>query len=307
MDSNLTNWTLNNINSPAKGSPPPMDMREAIVQIKSLPPMPGSALRIIDLISDPKADIAKLAEIIELDPILTAQIIRWSSSSLYGYRGKITTVQDAITRVLGFNFVLDLALGLAVLAPLKSPKDGVIGTRMFWIHALASTRLMKQLSEKMPAESRLNSQEVFLSALTHNIGFPLLGHQFPDQFVYLKNAIQANPSITVFNLETFCFGVNHAEIGAWLMNAWSMPRSITNVIYHHHNPYYRGENHQLNLLTFLNDTLLGQIGIGDAVNQICPAEAWGLLELNKTDCLQILDNLHEELEKIIEMAEILTQ
>lgn len=267
--------------------------------------MPGTAMRILNLNNDPNADTAKLAEIIEMDPLLTAQIIRWSTSSLYGYRGKVTTVYDAITRVLGFNFVLDLALGLSVLAPLKSPKEGPIGTYVFWIHALCSTRFMKHLFDRMPDKSPLNQQEVFLAGLMHNIGFPLLGHQFPDEFARLCALIQANPSLSIFNLETFSFGVNHSETGAWLMNAWSMPRSITNVIYHHHNPYYRGENHHLNLLTFLSDCLLSKIDIGDAKNQNCPDEVWEVLGLEETGCQEILDKLNEDLDKISEMAEML--
>lgn len=304
---NLINWTLDNINAQQKAWTPPMDMRAAISRIKALPPLPGSALRILNLISDPNADVSKLAEIIELDPLLTAQIIRWASSPYYGYPGKITSVHDAITRVLGFNFVLDLALGLAVLAPLKAPREGMIGTRMFWIHALASSRLMKRLDEKMPPQSRLNQQEVFLAGLMHNIGFPLLGHQFPDEFAYLSNLIKANPLLTVFNLETFSFGVNHTEIGAWLMSAWSMPRPITNIVYHHHNPCYRGQNHKLNLLTFVNDCLLGQIGIGDSINQVCPEEVWSQLELNQSVCQDVLESLHDELEKITATAEMLTE
>jgi HD-like signal output (HDOD) protein len=307
MDSTLINWTLDNIKPQPKEFTPPMDMREAIARVKALPPLPGSAVRIINLMSDPKADAAKLAEIIELDPLLTAQIIRWASSSLYGYRGTIASVHDAIVRVLGFNFVLDLALGLAVLAPLKAPQEGMIGTRMFWIHALASTRLMKRLGEKLPVHSCPPQQEIFLVALMHNIGFPLLGHQFSEEFAYLSSLIKANPSLPVFNLENFAFGVNHTEIGAWLMNGWSMPRTITDVVYHHHNPCYRGENYRLNLLTFLNDFLLGKVGIGDAANQICPDSIWEQLELNEADCLEILDSEHEKLEAIIETAVMLTE
>jgi HD-like signal output (HDOD) protein len=306
MQSTLTHWTLNAINPQLNSFTPPLDMREVISNIRALPPLPGSAVQIINLIADPKADVDKLAHIIELDPFLTAQIIRWASSSLYGYRGKVTSVREAIIRVLGFNFVLDLALGLAVLSPLKGPKEGVIGTRMFWIHALASTRLMAKLTEKLPAEIGLTSHEVFLAGLMHNIGFPLMGHQFPKEFRQLENMINANPSLSIFNLESFAFGVNHAQIGAWLMNAWSMPQLITDIVYHHHNPYYRGDNYQLNLLTYINDYLLGLIGIGDAANQTCSDELWAVLELNSTQGHEVLEALHDEIEAITEMAESLT-
>ena len=307
MQSTLMNWTLNAIHPQLHGFTPPLDMRDTISHIRSLPPLPGSAVRIINLISDPKADADKLAEIIEMDPLLTAQIMRWATSSLYGYRGKITTVREAIIRVLGFNFVFDMALGLAVMAPLKGPKTGVIGTRMFWIHALASTRLMIKLAENLPVELGIKKQEVFLVALLHNIGFPLLGHQFPDEFNHLDKLIDANPNLSIYNLETFAFGVNHAQIGAWLMNAWSMPKVISDIVYHHHNPFYRGENYQLNLLTYLNDYLLGQIGIGDAANQVCPEDVWLTLQLDSKQVYQVLENQHNEIEAITELAETITQ
>lgn len=305
MQSTLFNWTLNTINQQFNGFTPPLDMRESVSHIKVLPPLPGNALRIIELASDPLADAEKLAAIVELDPMLTMQIIRWASSPFYGNRGKINTVHDAIVRVLGFNFVLDLALGLSVLAPLKCPKEGVIGTRMFWTHALASTRLMKKLSDQLPSKEGVLPQEVFLAGLLHNIGFPLFGHQFPDQFKHLTSLIEINTNLATFNLESFALGVNHAEIGNWLMNAWSMPRVISTIVYHHHNPCYRGDHYRLNLLTYLNDCLLGQIGVGDGVNQECGEAVFLALELEQDDCQAALKQIQDEIENIQAMADAL--
>jgi HD-like signal output (HDOD) protein len=305
MQPSLINWTLNVIDPQAGGFTPPADMRQKISQIKALPPLPGIAHRILKLGSDPLADARKLGELIEQDPLLTAQVIRWASSAFYGYRGKITSVQDAITRVLGFDFVFNLALGLASLAPLKSTRNGRIGTIMFWTHSLASTHLMKALSEKIPVANRPESQQIFLAALLHNIGFPLLGDQFPEEFSYLNTLITANPTLTVFNLENFALGVDHTMLGAWLMNTWSMPKPITDIVYHHHNPCYLGDNYQLNLLTFLSDCLLGQIGIGDARNQSCPDEVFTRLQLSVAACNEILDKLSDVVESIIATAGIL--
>lgn len=178
MQPSLIDWTLNSITTQLDSFSPPADMRTKINRIKALPPLPGIAYRIMKLASDPLADASKLTELIELDPLLTAQVIRWASSSFYGYRGRITLVKDAIIRILGFDFVLNLALGLAALDSLRSPKKGPIGTKMFWVQSLASTRLMKLITEKMPVVYRPQAQQVFLAAFLHNIGFPLLGDNF---------------------------------------------------------------------------------------------------------------------------------
>jgi len=305
MQTSLINWTLNTIDPQAIAFVPPVDMRQKVSQIKALPPLPTIAQRILKLGADPFADAIKLGELIEQDPLLTAQVIRWASSAFYGYRGKITSVQEAISRVLGFDFVFNLALGLAALAPLKSPKEGRIGTKMFWTHALASTHLMKALSERMHKAHRPETQEIFLSALLHNIGFPLLGDQFLDEFKLLNTMIEANPTLTVFNLENFAFGVDHSTLGAWLMNTWSMPKPLTDIVFHHHNPFYRGENYQLNLLTYLNDCLLGQIGIGDGQNQACPEEVFSGLQITGESLNEILDKLNDKIGSISATAEIL--
>jgi HD-like signal output (HDOD) protein len=306
MQPSLINWTLNVIDPRAVCFTPPADMRQKISRVKALPPLPGIAQRILELEADPLADAGKLAELIEQDPLMTAQVIRWACSAFYGYRGKIATVHDAISRVLGFDLVFNLALGLAALSPLRSPKDGRIGTKMFWTHALASTQLMKALSQKMPAEHRPDSKQIFLAGLLHNIGFPLLGDQFPEEFKYLDNLVTANPTLTVVNLENYAFGVDHAKLGAWLMNTWSMPKPLTDIVYHHHNPCYRGDNSQLNLLTFLSDCLLGQIDVGDARHQTCPDDVYSRLQLPVDVCNETLDKLAGAIEGFSATAETLT-
>jgi putative nucleotidyltransferase with HDIG domain len=307
MDPTLIDWTLKAINLKADSFTPPSDMREKISQIKALPPLPTIAHRILKLGADPLADARKLGELIEQDPVLTAQVIRWASSAFYGYKGKIPSVEDAITRVLGFDFVFNLALGLASLATLKTPKDGRIGTKMFWIHSLASTHLMKALSERVPVPIRPDSQQIFLSALLHNIGYPLMGDQFPEEFIYLNTLITANPTLTIFNLENFAFGVDHTMLGAWLMNTWLMPKPIIDIVYHHHNPCYRGDNYQLNLLTFLSDCLLAKIGIGDGRHQFCPDEVFTQLQLSDTACSEILDKHTDAIESITATAGMLSE
>lgn len=305
MQAGLIGWTLNAVNQRINGFTPPLDMRETISSIKALPPLPGTAMRIIEIASNANADALELARVIEQDPLLTLQVIRWASSSFYGYRGQLTTVQQAIVRVLGFNFVLDMALGLSMLATLRCQKNGVVGTRGFWIHALSSTRLMPKLVKQMSCPDDIDTQAVFLVALLHNIGLPLFGHQFPDEFHHLNTLIDANPNLAIFNLETFAFGVNHCQMGAWLMNSWLMPRQITDIVYHHHNPCYRGENYRLNLLTFLNDHLLGLIGIGDARHQECSDTVFEILSLERKQCQALIETMRDEIDAIVVIAESL--
>ncbi len=306
MKPSLINWTLNTINPKLDVFTSPYDMRASIGQLQTLPPLPGIALQIMQLATDPTADAAKLADIIELDPLLAAQVIRWARSPLYAYRRQIVSVQEAINRVLGFDFVFNLAFGLATLATLKVPKDGPIGTRSFWTQAMASTRLMPILSNHMPVEHRFPHSQLFLPGLLHNIGFPLFGDQFPKEFNYLTSLIIANPTLSISNMERFALGVDHNMLGSWLMRSWGMPKPIIDVVYHHHNPNYRDSNHRLNLLMYLSDSLLGTLGIGDGQLQPYSEEILSMLNLTANAVDESLDKLNDMLENIFVTSDMIT-
>jgi HD-like signal output (HDOD) protein len=306
MTPSLINWTLNTINPHLDNFMPPYDMLESIGRLELLPPMPGIASLIMQLANDPTANAAKLASIIELDPILTAQIIRWASSPLYAYPGKIHNIRESISRVLGFNFVFNLALGLSALVPLKAPKEGPIGTRSFWIQAMASTRLMSLLNNHLAVEHRFEEAAIFQSGLLHDIGLPLMGDQFPGAFDYLNKLIIANPALSIIELERFALGVDHNMLGAWLMRSWNMPKPVVDVVYNNHNPNYRGDNYKLNLLTYLNNYLLDKLGIGHEQGQLYSDMHLDQLNLSAKAIEESLDRLNETLANIIITADMIT-
>jgi HD-like signal output (HDOD) protein len=89
------------------------------------------------------------------------------------------------------------------------------------------------------------------------------------------------------------------------MRSWNMPKPIIDVVYHHHNPNYRGDNNQLSLLTYLNDSLLGTLGIGDAQVQTYSEEVLLELHLSTKSTDQSLDKLNDMLENIAVTADMI--
>ena len=303
MNRKLMSWTLRNISAPVYEFTPPMDMRCAIENVRDLPPMPCNVVDILHLIVSSDVDCIKLAEIVERDPFITAQVIRSASSALYGFRGKICSVQDSIVRILGYDFVVSLVLGMSMLDKLNAPMQGPIGVKSFWVHALASVSLMRALVTKMPEEIRPDTSELYSVAMLHNIGYPILGHLFREEFNYVNDVIIANANLSVFNLESFTLGATHCELGVWLMGAWNMPDVILDVTYHHHNPAYRGSNYILNLMTYLNDHLLGSLGIGDAINQSLPEEVLHALGLDTTVCDEAIAHIATQIDGLAAIAD----
>ncbi|EMJ8640202.1 aminoacyl-tRNA deacylase and HDOD domain-containing protein [Pseudomonas aeruginosa] len=90
-------------------------IQQRLEQTIEIPPLPQTAQKIIKLRVDPNASVDDITGLVETDPALAAQVVSWAASPYYAAPGKIRSVEDAIVRVLGFDLVINLALGHAYI------------------------------------------------------------------------------------------------------------------------------------------------------------------------------------------------
>jgi prolyl-tRNA editing enzyme YbaK/EbsC (Cys-tRNA(Pro) deacylase) len=146
------------------------NMRQKVQEVNELPAMPGLAAEIIRVRNNPYAHAGELSAVIEQDPSLSAQVIRYASSSLYAYQGKINSVEQAIVRVLGMDFVEDLAFGLSLGKAFNNPKEGPLGLDNFWQHSLYCAALTQALCNQINGAIRPPAGVGYLAGLLHNFG-----------------------------------------------------------------------------------------------------------------------------------------
>ena len=273
---------------------PLSDMQEKINRVQKLPPLPHSTRRLLRLRNDPHATIAALAAIIATDPSLATQVVRYARSAYYGYRGRVDTLHDAITRVLGFDMVLHMALGLTAAKALQMPTDGPLGQFAFWRHSVYTASLAQALNTLLPPATRGKPGLVYLAGLLHDFGFMLLGHLFSPEFFLLNKAVAANPEIPVILIEKRVLGVEHTQLGAALMRSWDMPDEVCVAALEHHNEYYRGPHASYANLVLLTDHLLKGQFVSDAASAVPPPVILTALGLDADQVVQVLQKLLED-------------
>ena len=247
------------------------EVADQLQRLYRLPPMPALALRILRLSAHSEATARELAELIELDPSLTAQIMRYARSALFNYPGQLHSVQDAVTRVLGFDRVAHIALGIASVRAFDVPRKGALGMDNFWRHSLYSAFLCQSLAVHCKADKSL----AYLCGLLHNFGLLLIGHLFPAEFEELNTLRQANPEASMHSLEQQVFGqsreeqmlaVGHGAIGGILHKLWQLPDAVVKSAAMHQNPEYHGDHETYVVMVRLANALLKPRGIGDEFN-----------------------------------------
>lgn len=289
------------------GNGPAMeDMARRLQSLYRLPPMPAIALRVMQMTAAPDTSAAELAAIIERDPSLAAQVLRYARSALFNYRGELRSVQEAVTRVLGFDRVAHLAVGIAASRSFSIPAKGALGLENFWRHSLHCARLCQAVARAMPkvnGQRRVDPETAYLCGLLHNLGLLLIGHLFPEDFRVLNEKREMDPEQPLHELEDTIFSqqggeddglrVGHAAAGSILLRLWEMPDPVVRCAGLHEAPSYQGQHADYVLVVRLANELLKQHGIGDEFSPGDPQSLAQALDLT-TEQLETLTTTIED-------------
>jgi HD-like signal output (HDOD) protein len=224
----------------ASGVPFPIrDLRERISRLEQVPPLPEITQEILTLNTNPFASTASLARIVEKDPGLAAQVMRWANSAMYG-RGESTTVRDAITRVLGFDLVMNLAVGLTAVAPLKVESSGPIGLNAFWVDAIFCATLCQRIARLCKSPHQPQPGIAYMAGLLHNLGLLLFAHLFPNEHKAMNRMLCSAPELSFQRLVEHTLGVSPITISKWLLDDWNLPDVLKVAITYQNDPAYHG-------------------------------------------------------------------
>ncbi len=287
---------------PAPGSESAPTSLEGITRklqrLHQLPPMPETAVRIMHLTSDPDSDVFQLAELIERDPSLAAQVMRYARSALFAYRGDLSSVKDAVNIVLGFDRVAQLAMGISAAKAFNIPQDGPFGLTKFWQHALYNGVLAQALALLAKPDLLIDDKQAYLSGLLHNFGLLLLGHLFPPEFKMLNRLRELNPEASMKELEGQVFGmggaqdimsIGHGSVGASLLKMWGLPEASIMVAAKHTQENYSGAHEHYVSLIQLANYYLAQHGVGDEPITYDPVPLLEKLGIQAEQAQQLID------------------
>ncbi len=277
-------------------------IHQRLEETLDMPPMPETAQRIIDLRMDPDAETEELASLVGHDPGLAAQVISWANSPYYGIAGVITNVEEAVVRVLGFDLVINLALGLSLGRTLSVPKEGPQGYIPFWQQSVYNAALMAELVRAMPAKERPSQGMAYLCGLLHNFGYLLLAHVFPPHAQLVNRHIDSNPKINRYYIEQHLMGVTREQMSSNLFKQWGMPEEVCTAIRYQNEPNYDGEHSMLSKMLYVSSRMLSQHKLNDAPLENISEELKTSLKLDMFKAESALEKVLEAKDELQGMA-----
>ena len=189
-----------------------------------LPSPPAIAEQIIELSGKSDTNVDTLAEVVSLDPALTAKILRAANSPMYARVCKAENLQQAVA-LFGWNGMLNLALSFSLVSSMNDEKTAGLDHSYYWKHSLASAVASQQLGKAIYYRKY---EELFLPGLLQNIGMLAIELVCPEVYEKLENKRCSHTEIQ--EVEILALSTDHAAIGAWVLEKWHLPKKITQLV-----------------------------------------------------------------------------
>ena len=188
----------------------------------AIPSQPRSLVQLSLLLADEDVNLQAAAELIEGDMALAAAVMKAVNSSLYGLRGRVDSVHQAIT-YLGMREVsaITFEMGLRAAFPPAPELDPI------WQRAAWRGMLMGRLAQRLS----LDAWAAHSAGLFEECGKAVLFRHAPDHYRAMLRA--APDDVGLVQLEVTGFGVSHDKLGAALCESWGLnAAALSSVRFH---------------------------------------------------------------------------
>jgi HD-like signal output (HDOD) protein len=207
----------------------PVDPELRTLQI-DIPARPESLVQLSLLMADEDMNLNAASRLIESDMALAAAVMKAVNSSLYGLKGRVQSVQQAIT-YLGMREVaaITFEMGLRAAFPPAAELEPI------WARAAQRGLVMGRLAAGMSQDA----WAAHSAGLFEECGKAVLFRHAPDHYRSMLRAARDDSELA--SLEIAGFGVSHDALGAALCESWGLGAAAVGSVRHHVQAQASGE------------------------------------------------------------------
>ena len=199
-------------------------VKKLLASQKAFKSVPTIAAPIIAMANRPDASFKELSAIIEQDKQLSARLLRIVNSGFYGLKNKVENVHHAVV-LLGWNATKMIALGSSILSRMCSTD------RRLFNHSMRTAQVARFLATEA---SFYKVEEIAVVGLLHDFGIMMFELFYPERYAKIRQ-FAIDQQVPIYIAEQELTGVDHADVGGWILEEWNLPENITESVARHHS------------------------------------------------------------------------
>ncbi len=278
-----------------------MSRIEEIVNIANhIPPFPKVAMQVMKMLEDPKVQPKDLAEVIQYDSAITANLLKTCNAAYFGLSRKVSSLDEALV-LLGQDALKDI---LIASSSARFYKGGAgegyqLEQGDLWKHSVAVAIMSKSISRHFKG---VDPGAAFTAGLLHDIGKRFLSSFVASDFKKIMDRTYID-GLSFMAAEREILGMDHAELGGLILQKWDFSEEMILAVKLHHDPQALLKD-PLTALVAMANTLVISLGVGvgaDGLSGAMQGEGLKRFGITSLDLDRHMSNLVLEMERAEEM------
>ena len=199
--------------------------KELVQSSTSVFTLPEIYFRVREVVDDPDSTMDDLANVLKLDPAISARLLRLVNSPFYGFAKQIDTISRAVN-LLGLQAINDLVTATTVGRTFSGMTIQLMDAKKYWRKSVLCALLAGKIAKSCGIA---DSERFFVEGLLRDIGHLVLYRSVPERAQSaLIEADYLDGSLA--EVEQASIGCDFAEVGAELIHVWEMPVQIEQAV-----------------------------------------------------------------------------
>lgn len=243
-----------------------------VKQLRDLPPAPKVLHKLQRLLADPRTNIATIADVISVEPGLSARVVQMANSSHFNRGAKVETAAEGIQRV-GLKGVQELVTFAVASELVGRPLNAYgLAAQALWGRAVACALAAGNLAERSGGAVDFN--DAYTAGLMHGLGLLVLDRHVAAQKSPRRFASAGYP-LDFAPAEREWLGFSHAEVGAALLEMWGFAAPVVAAVKFQLEPEAAPAEHRALCMTLATARWARSLFcVPDEIIPELPAEAW---------------------------------
>lgn len=205
-------------------------MKSSIIEnIKSLPPLSKTITDINALFASGDGSVGELAQIIDKDPMIVANLLKAANSPLYGFGREIRNASQAVS-LFGMEMTRTIATGNAVrkLLNVDMQPYNITSDKFAEISSLQAV-LMHRWYSKIDKEK---ADKLHLAAFLQETGKILIANNVIQEDEAISFASEIENSNNIAQVEKAYVEVTSSEVAAKIFEHWGFDKEFIEMIHY---------------------------------------------------------------------------
>lgn len=281
-----------------------MTTAEKILQrIDVFKTLPTVYTALTEAMNNPNSTAADVAAVISSDQAAAARVLKAANSPIYGYSGRIDSMNKAIM-YMGFAEVKNLVAALAILDVFSNVRiSAYFNPVEFWKYSAAVGVISRALAREA---GRKELEHYFLAGILHDLGKLLLYQCASEEFSQaLQTVALRKVPLRLALKETV--GISHNALGELLAEQWKMPPAICGVIRYVHTGMNNDKPDELVAAVHIASIAAQMFGFGSSSEEIIPEPneaAWKTLNLPDNIFTKLQERIIQDYEGTLDSLQL---